>query len=71
MRDSLGGNLVSIAACQHHEEIVRLLVQLGIDPCARDNDGNDALHWAGFGDDAEPQRQQVIAFLKNKCGRYD
>jgi len=71
VRDSLGGNLVSIAAGRRHEEIVRLLVQLGIDPCARDNEGRDAVYWAGFGDDDEPQRRQVIAFLKNKCGRYD
>jgi uncharacterized protein len=69
--DSLGENLVSIAACQHHEEIVRLLVQLGIDPCARDKEGNDAIYWAGFGEDDDPQKQKVIAFLKGECGRYD
>ena len=71
VRDSLGGNLVAIAADQHHEEIVRLLVQLGIDPCARDSEGRDAIYWAGFGGDDDPQKQKVIAFLKGKCGRYD
>lgn len=71
MRDSLGGNLVSIAANQHLEEIVRLLVQLGIDACARDNEGRDAVYWAGFGGDDNPQKLKVIAFLKGKCGRYD
>jgi ankyrin repeat protein len=69
--DSLGGNLVSIAASQHYEEIVRLLVQLGIDPCARDNEGRDAVYWAGFGGDGNPQKLKVVAFLKGKCGRYD
>ena len=71
VRDSLGGNLVSIAANQHLEEIVRLLVQLGIDPCARDNEGRDAVYWAGFGGDDNPQKLKIIAFLKGKCGRYD
>ncbi len=71
VRDSLGENLVSIAADQHYEEIVRLLVELGIDPCARDNDGRDAIYWAGFGGDDNPQKLKVIAFLKGKCGRYD
>jgi ankyrin repeat protein len=49
VRNSLGGNLVSIAASQHYEELVRLLVQLGIDPCERDDEGRDAVYWAGFG----------------------
>jgi ankyrin repeat protein len=71
VRDSLGGNLVSVAANQHHVEIVRLLVQLGIDPCARDNEGRDAVYWAGFGEDDNPQKLKVIAFLKSECGRYD
>ena len=71
VRDSLGGNLVAVAAGQHLEEIVRLLVQLGIDPCARDNDGRDAIYWAGFGEDDNPQKLKVIAFLKSECRRYD
>lgn len=71
VRNSLGGNLVSVAASQHLEDIVRLLVQLGIDPCARDNDGRDAIYWAGFGEDDDPQKLKVIAFLKSECGRYD
>lgn len=70
VRDSLGGNLVSIAADQHYEELVRLLVQLGINPCARDNEGKDAVYWADFGGD-NPQKSKVIAFLKSKCGLYD
>jgi ankyrin repeat protein len=70
VRDSLGGNLVSIAASQHHEEILRLLVQLGVDPCARDNDGNSAIYWACFGSDDDPQKYSIVAFLDSKCGRY-
>lgn len=69
--DSLGDNLVSIAASQKHEDIVRLLVQLGIDPCASDKEGRDAIYWAGLGGDDNPQKLKVIAFLKSKCGRYD
>jgi ankyrin repeat protein len=67
VHDSLGNNLVAIAASQHHEQILRLLVQLGIDPCAKDKDGNNASYWAGFGEG--PEKQEIIAFLQEKCGR--
>ncbi|HKV94315.1 MAG TPA: ankyrin repeat domain-containing protein [Candidatus Angelobacter sp.] len=71
VHDSLGGNLVSIAASQHYQDIVRLLVKLGVDPCAKDNDGNDAIYWADFGGDKRSEREAIIGFLKSKCGRYD
>jgi ankyrin repeat protein len=71
VHDSLGGNLVAIAASQHHEEIVRLLVQLGIDPCEKDNDGNDPIYWASFSSNDDAPQRAVVAFLKDKCGRYD
>lgn len=71
VHDSLGNNLVAIAADQHSEELVRLFVQLGIDPCVRDKDGNSATYWADFGSDDKPRKRAVIAFLKSKCGLYD
>jgi ankyrin repeat protein len=68
VRDSIGGNLVSIAASQPDEEMVKFLVQLGVDPCAKDNYGNDTIYWADFGLDERPQREAITSFLKSKCG---
>jgi ankyrin repeat protein len=70
LHDSLGGNLVSVAANHHDEEVVKLLIQLGVDPCAKDHDGNDAIYWAGFGNDS-PAKLATIKLLKAECGLYD
>lgn len=71
VHDSLGGNLVSITASQHHEDIVRLLVKLGVDPCAKDNDGNDAIYWANMNLNENPHTKPIIDFLRSQCGLYD
>lgn len=71
VRDSIGGNLVSIAADRRDEEMVRFLVQLGVDPCAKDNDGNDAIYWASMDLNENPHKQPIINFLRSQCGLYD
>jgi hypothetical protein len=59
-----------MAASQHYEEVVKLLIQLGVDPCEKDRDGHDALYWAGLGAD-EAEGLGTIKLLKLACGRYD
>jgi uncharacterized protein len=71
VRDSIGNNLVAIAADQHHEALVRLLVQLGVDPCAKDKDGHDAIYWAEMDLNENPHTEPIVRFLKSKCAVYD
>jgi len=71
VHDSIANNLVAFAASQRHEEMVRFLVQLGIDPCAKDNGGHDAIYWAGVNLNENPHTQPIIGFLKSKCAVYD
>lgn len=71
VRDSIGNNLVSVAADRRDEEMVKFLVQLGVDPCAKDNDGNDAIYWASMDLNENPHKQPIIDFLRSQCGLYD
>lgn len=71
VRDSIGGNLVLIAASQRDEDMVKFLVQLGVDPCAKDNDGHDAIYWANMDLHENPHTKPIIDFLKSKCAVYD
>jgi ankyrin repeat protein len=71
VRDSIGNNLVAVAADRRDEEMVKFLVQLGVDPCAKDNDGNDAIYWANMDLNENPHKQPIIDFLESQCGRSD
>jgi ankyrin repeat protein len=66
--DDLGGNAISVAASSHNLEGVRLFVKLGVDACAGDRKGRTALYWAKSNLDEDPDKQEIISFLQQKCG---
>jgi ankyrin repeat protein len=66
--DKLGNNAVMLAAWQHRPEVVKLLVELGGDGCAKNDDGETAIDQARSLNE-DPGKHEIIAFLQEKCGR--
>src|SRR4029077_10034506 len=66
--DGLGGNAVSIAAFYHNLEGVKLFVNLGVDACVRDQTGKTAMYWVELNNNDDPDKQETISLLKEKCG---
>jgi serine/threonine-protein phosphatase 6 regulatory ankyrin repeat subunit A len=67
--NNFGHNAVMLAAWQHEEDNVKVLVDLGVAPCARDDDGKTAIDQAKSNLNEDPGKQEIIAFLQEKCGR--
>ncbi|HKR95820.1 MAG TPA: ankyrin repeat domain-containing protein, partial [Candidatus Angelobacter sp.] len=67
--NDLGDNAIMLAAWQHHLENVKLLIRLGVDPCAKSNDGETAIDMAKTNLNDDPGKQEIIALLQEKCGR--
>lgn len=67
--NNLGHNAVMLAAWQHYKDNVKILVDLGVPPCAVDNDGKTAIDQARTNLNEDPGKQEIIAFLQEKCGR--
>lgn len=63
-----GINAVMLAAWQHYQENVKLLVDIGIDACARDKEGKTAIDWAKTNLNEDPAKPEIISFLQGKCG---
>ena len=67
-RDGLGSNAISIAAGQHNLDGMKLFLNLGVDPCVKDQDGRTAIYWAELNLNDDPGKQEMIALLKSRCG---
>ncbi len=66
--NKFGDNALMLAAWKHQPETVKLLVELGIDPCLKNKEGETALDQAVSYSYDEPGRRDVIALLQQKCG---
>jgi ankyrin repeat protein len=64
-----GTNAVMGAAWQHHLDTVKLLADLGVDACAKNNEGETAIDQARTNLNEDPGKDEIIAFLQEKCGR--
>jgi ankyrin repeat protein len=67
--DLEGDTTVMLAAAAHRLEAVKLLVGLGADACAKNNDGETAIDQAKTNLNNDPGKQEIISFLREKCGR--
>jgi ankyrin repeat protein len=67
--NNLGDNAVMLAAWQHHFDAVKLLVGLGVDACAKNDEGETAIDQAKTNLNEDPGKQEIISFLQEKCGR--
>ena len=63
-----GDNAVMLAAWQHQLNSVKLLIQLGVDPCAKNNAGETAIDMAKTNLNNDPGKQAIISLLKSRCG---
>ena len=63
-----GSNAIALAAWQHHLDNVKLLIRLGVDPCAKNNAGETAMDMAKTNLNNDPGKQEIIALLKSRCG---
>jgi ankyrin repeat protein len=66
--DDFGNNALMLAAWQHQADAVKLLAELGIEPCLKNKEGKTALDMAVSYRYDEPGRREVISFLQAKCG---
>jgi ankyrin repeat protein len=66
--NNFGHNALMLAAWKHLPENVKLLSELGIEPCLKDKEGKTALDMAVSYRYDEPGRREVISFLQAKCG---
>jgi ankyrin repeat protein len=64
-----GNNAVMLAAGAHRADAVKFLVELGVDPCAKNDDGETAIDQAKSNRNEDPGKHEIIAFLQEKCGR--
>lgn len=64
-----GDNAVMLAAGAHRADAVKFLVDLGVDSCAKNDDGETAIDHAESNLNEDPGKQEIIAFLQVKCGR--
>jgi ankyrin repeat protein len=67
--NDLGDNAVMLAAWQHHLDTVKLLVDLAVDACAKNNEGETAIDQAKTNLNEDPGKHEIIAFLQEKCVR--
>jgi len=65
--DNFGNNAVMLAAWQHHLDAVKLLVRLGVNPCAKNKDGKTAIYQAMSNTNNDPGKQEIISLLQHKC----
>jgi len=63
-----GNNTVMLAAGAHRADAVKFLVELGVDPCAKNDDGETAIDRANSNLNEDPGKHEIIAFLQEKCG---
>jgi ankyrin repeat protein len=66
--NALGDNALMLAAWQHQLDIVKLLIGLGVDACAKNNSGETAIDMVKTNLNDDPGKQEMIALLKTKCG---
>jgi ankyrin repeat protein len=67
--NDLGSNAIMLAAWQHHLENVKLLIQLGVDPCVKNQAGESAVDEAESNLNDDPGKREIITFLQAKCNR--
>jgi ankyrin repeat protein len=67
--DNLGDNAVMEAAYDHELEIFKFFISRGVDACAQDHEHNTALFYADLNGNEDPGRAEIIAYLKEHCGR--
>jgi ankyrin repeat protein len=58
---------VMLAARQHYLDAVKLLVELGDDPCAKNHDGETAVDMAESNLNNGRDKDEIISLLKIKC----
>ena len=66
--DKSGNNAVMMSAWGHKESNFKLLVEAGVDPCAKNNSGETAIDQAKSNLNDDPGKQEIISFLQEKCG---
>lgn len=70
-RDKFGYNAATISVWGHRQDNLKLLSGLGVDPCAKNNEGRTAMDRARSNGNDDPGKQEIIAFLQDKCGGQD
>lgn len=66
-RNKFGDNAVMLAALQHNIEAVKLLIGLGVDACAKNDDGETAIDRAKTNVTEDPGKREIISFLHERC----
>ena len=66
--NKFGNNAVMLAAWQHYEDNVKVLVDLGVSPCLANYEGETAIDQAKSNRNEDPGKHEIIAFLQEKCG---
>lgn len=66
-----GDTALMLAAWDLNVDAVRLFIELGLDPCAQDKDGKNAMYYANFsivksGPRLE-SRKEIVKLLESKC----
>lgn len=67
--NNFGDNAVALAAWQHQLTNVKVLIELGVNPCAKNKAGHTAVYQANFNLNDDPGKQAIIDLIKDKCNR--
>lgn len=66
--NDFGSNAIALAAWQHQLENVKLLLELGVNPCAKNHKGETAVDQAKSNLNDDPGKQEIIQLIRAKCG---